>query len=62
MGLHEAWVADGVIRCRCSNAAVGFLHYDSEDEARVCVGFEGDDEGCVVDGCDFVVGVGGDVE
>lgn len=35
MGLHEAWVNDAVVGCWGANAAIGFLHYDSEDEASV---------------------------
>lgn len=37
MGLHEAWVGNGPGGCHDADAAVGFLHYDCEDEAWVDV-------------------------
>jgi hypothetical protein len=36
--LHEAWVSDAVVGGWGSDAAVGFLHHDCEDEAGVYAG------------------------
>lgn len=43
MRLHEAGVAGRVVGCRDTYAATGLLEDDGEDEARVCVGFAGND-------------------
>lgn len=61
VGLHEAWVLDGVGGRWGAHAAVGFLHDDGEDEALVDAGGLGDglDGGlqvCVF-GCGVVVDV-----
>lgn len=59
--LHEPRIADGVVGSRHADAARRFLQDDGEDEARVEVRFNRDEEGGIVDCLRFEGRVEGDV-
>ena len=39
VGLHDAWVADAIVRRADADVAAGLLHDDAQDDARVDAGF-----------------------
>lgn len=53
VALHEAWVADAVVGGGGSDAAVGFLDHDCEDEAGVDASGRGDGRDGALDVADF---------
>lgn len=57
--LHQARIADSIIRCWDPHASAGFLHYDGKNEAVVNLRFQCDLLNRVVDGTNFWPGIVG---